>query len=287
MISRLMEITTKIGCSLNCRFCPQQVLISNYFGRWHDGMDLSSKPTEYMTYEVFQTCLNKIPKDVDIHFSGMCEAWLNPRCTDMVVYACQNEYFVHVYTTLVGMKWSDYIRIRDLNLKTVVLHIPDVDGNSKFPESDNYRDMLTDVIQDAIDGKFRIDRFSCHGTVHPAISKIVEKSGIPVISKIYDRAGNVKETCDVKSKYKPEGSLICKWCGKTELDKNVLLPDRTVLLCCMDYGLQYPLGNLKYENFEEISEGKIKQAYRKRMESLDYGEILCRKCFRSEIITEN
>ncbi len=38
---------------------------------------------------------------------------------------------------------------------------------------------------------------------------------------------------------------------------NVLLPDGTVQLCCQDYGLEEPLGNLLYINYRDLFETRI------------------------------
>ena len=76
MYSKMIEITTVIGCSLNCRYCPQTVLKEAYF---HGESTFSGKrrpaTMDLVSYEYL---LDKIPTDYDIHFSGMSEAWINP-----------------------------------------------------------------------------------------------------------------------------------------------------------------------------------------------------------------
>ena len=42
------------------------------------------------------------------------------------------------------------------------------------------------------------------------------------------------------------------WCQR--IIHNVLLPDGTVQLCCQDYGLEEPLGNLKIMDYSDIFE---------------------------------
>ena len=279
MIPKLMEITTKIGCSLNCRFCPKQLLIESYFnGKKKEKQKLHA---ENMSFEVFQRCIDKIPLDTDIHFSGMCEPWLNPDCTKMLCYAYEKGHNIHVYTTLVGMTREDYMQLKELDISTFVLHIPDEEGNSRFQMDEDYLEFLSEVIQDVKNGIFTISSFSCHGTVHSKIRQLVDSSGIRINNQMYDRAGNVQEECDIKSGDKKRGSIICKWCGGISLDKNVLLPDGTVLMCCMDYGMKYPLGNLLQESYEDISEGNVKMQYRRLLMEESDGDILCRTCHRS------
>jgi adenine C2-methylase RlmN of 23S rRNA A2503 and tRNA A37 len=71
-----LEITTKIGCSNMCSYCPQQKIIRAY----------NDKET-IMSLETFKICLDKVPKDVVIVFSGFCEPFLNPICIKMIKYA--------------------------------------------------------------------------------------------------------------------------------------------------------------------------------------------------------
>lgn len=73
-----LEITTRIGCSINCKFCPQKLLIDNYTSVKRDIM---------MSFETFKRCIDKLPASVEIHFTGMSEPWGNPECTKMVEYA--------------------------------------------------------------------------------------------------------------------------------------------------------------------------------------------------------
>ena len=288
MIAKMLEITTKIGCRLDCRFCPQQLLTAAYNNA--EGRNSSvlcpakeslRTPAANMSFATFKTCVDKLPPDIDIHFSGMCEPWLNGECTKMVLYAHEKGHKIHVYTTLVGMKQRDYLQLRALPLETFVLHIPDAEGNSKFVLDAAYLALVTQVLEDAAAGRFAIRSCSCHGTVHPAVRLLVEKANIPVNNQMYDRAGNVHETCDISGGAIKQGPIICRWCGGNALDKNVLLPDGTVLLCCMDYGMEFPLGNLLDQSFAEISEGAAKKQYRALLESTQQGMILCRICHRS------
>ena len=275
MFNKMFEITTQIGCPLQCRYCPQDVLMNAYYG----GTD-AERPS-VMRFETFKTCIDKIPADYDIHFSGMCEPWLNPACTDMLLYAKQKGHGACVFTTLMAMQPDDYLRLRAEEIEHFVLHIPDEEGNSRFILTDEYLSLLSTVLEDVKEGRFRIDSFSCHGKPHPVIRDEIENTGIRVNSTMNDRAGNVEELQAVSRDNIASGNIVCRWCGGTDLNKNVLLPDGTVILCCMDYGLKYPLGNLLEQSFEIISEGEIKKRYRQMMKSSEYGDILCRNCSRA------
>ena len=67
------------------------------------------------------------------------------------------------------------------------------------------------------------------------------------------------------------------YCNRAlRMNHNVLLPNGDVVLCCMDFGMQHVLGNLKRQSYEEIMQGremrKIKQ------ELLEAVHVICGKC---------
>ena len=55
-----LEITTHIGCPMNCVDCPQGLLRSKYKGK------------RTMSLEEYKKAIDKVPTDVRIDFSGMC-----------------------------------------------------------------------------------------------------------------------------------------------------------------------------------------------------------------------
>lgn len=274
MFEKMMEITTYLGCPLECKYCPQKLLKKSYKG--------GNIRTRMMSYETFVACVDKIPVDVDIHFSGMCEPWTNHACSSMVKYAAEKGHKIYIFTTMVGMKKSDYQMLKEVNVESIILHIPDEDNNSKFPQDVKYYKLLREALMDIKDGIFKVDAFSCHGPVKAEIRQMVRETGIKIMRSINDRAGNLEsEGSNISHQFYESGSIICRFCNGDRLDKNVLMPDGSVYLCCMDYGLEYPLGNLLDGNFIDVSEGKMKQTYRERLKNADKGMILCRKCSRA------
>ena len=59
------------------------------------------------------------------------------------------------------------------------------------------------------------------------------------------------------------------------MDHNVLLPDGTVLMCCMDYGMTGVFGNLFEQTYDEVINSDTARFMRMK---LDGGESLCRHC---------
>ena len=72
-----VDITTNIGCQVQCKFCPQDVSMSNYTSKNNLQKIQFGKPV-LMSYETFVKILKKIPKNVLIRFSGFSEPFLNP-----------------------------------------------------------------------------------------------------------------------------------------------------------------------------------------------------------------
>lgn len=70
--------------------------------------------------------------------------------------------------------------------------------------------------------------------------------------------------------------ITCSRAGRS-IDRNVLLPDGRVLLCCMDYGMRHVLGSLWESSYHQLLRGAEARRVRAAMddESLP---VLCRHC---------
>lgn len=254
-----MEITTQIGCNLNCKYCPQGLLANAY-----------TDATKRMTLESYMKYLNKIPTTTNIHFSGFCEPFLNPECLDMVEYTCRKEYNVSIFTTLVGLGKDGYDRIHQYEYDLFCLHVPDEQNNSKFNITQEYLDLLAHVLAN----KPKAKRFwiSCHGTLHPQLQEHIKQ---PIDSYIIDRAGNI----NLGAHRNITGYLYCT-ATNNKIDQNVLLPNGDVTLCCMDYGLKHILGNLNDMRYEQLHESDSAHEVYKMF--LGGSKGLCNKCNRAK-----
>ena len=116
-----LEISPLIGCKVQCDFCPQSLLMNRYKEKENIDEITFGKPV-LMTFEIFKKCIDKVPINVDIHFSGFTEVWLNPECTKMLLYAYNKGHRINVFTTMVGMSTNDIEIFRilpdKLNAKT-------------------------------------------------------------------------------------------------------------------------------------------------------------------------
>lgn len=256
-----IEVTLQIGCSLQCRYCPQKLLISNY---------CRQDRVRRMSFEAFAKYIDNVRTGGGIVFSGMSEPFLNADCAKMIKYAYEKGYKISLFTTLMGMKEEDLELIKDVAFDYVTLHIPDAEGNAKFVLDDAYFKMLEKFTQSV-----KVNNYSCHGQVHPLVMDYVDKQLLG--TSMMNRAGNLDY--EELETYAPKGKVVCQigtiespGCWAPEV-----LPDGTVLLCCMDYGMRHVLGNLNENSANEILNGREACRVMKGMED-DGIDILCRSC---------
>ena len=263
MVTPSIEITTKIGCPVNCKFCAQDKLVKRY----------SKYSSEYMmSLEIFKQCLDKIPKNVRIDFSGLCEPFANPKCIDMILYTSQQGYQMFLYSTLVGLNIEDIKKLRNIHFPTVCVHLADNEGNSNFVVDDNYISVLKDFVRNIQCG------YHCHGSVHNMIRGIVGEAAEQVSiteDKLDSKAGSVSgKVYDYKY-----NRIMCN-SSELEFNKNVLLPNGDVVLCCMDYKMEWVLGNLLRQNYDSLYNTKItNQLVFNCLNDCD--DFICRKCTNS------
>src|SRR5512145_40995 len=100
-----LEITTRIGCPVRCRYCPQPVLVQAYGGS-----------PRRMAMETFCACVERVPNTVRIDFSGMAEPWLHPDCLAMLHFAADRGHPLALFTTLLEMKSSDLAALAALTI---------------------------------------------------------------------------------------------------------------------------------------------------------------------------
>ena len=245
-MSRL-EITTHIGCPIDCWDCPQALLQSKYIGRVK------------MSYDDYTKAIDKVPQGTRIDFSGMCEPFTNERCTDMILYAAGKGFPLALYTTLQGSTVNDWERLKDVHFEVVTIHLPDAEGRGRFRITDEYIECLK---------RWNCDNYSCHGTVHEDVKPYLKARNL--ITYMHDRAGNV----ECRPHQTKNGSITCMTSGKA-MDHNVLLPNGQVLMCCMDYGMTGVFGNLFTQSYEEVIHSETAERMRRTLEE---GESICRHC---------
>lgn len=250
-----IEFTTNIakkGCVVDCLFCPQRVLEKSY-----------TSDTRILTLENFKTIVDKIPRQIRIVFAGFTEPFLNKSCSDMILYAYERGHEIAVFTTGVGMTPEDVLKIKHIPFAGgynggFVLHLPDEERIAKHPINKNYIEVIKTFKEHC--GDIKNFYTMCMGeTVHEAVREYFPESHVP---SFWNRAGNLlgeamlKPELD-KVKDRIKNAVVSsdpRTCGCYEdLYHNVVLPNGDVSLCCMDYSLEYILGNLYMQEYYEIA----------------------------------
>ena len=240
-----------------CQYCPQKTHIKRYAS-----FDYSSK----MSLEDFRACIAKVPKEVSICFAGMAEPFLNDNCTQMVLDAHAAGHELSIFTTGYGLSYQDVLRIEHVPYRHFCVHLPDADGLMRLPVTDAYLETLRQI-------KWRIKKatWMCIGKLHPEVEALLGSIHDGRDSLI-SRASNLEH---MKVEFK-HGPLKCS--GGEDLNHNILLPNGAVLLCCMDYGLEHVIGNLRTDSYESLFESPEFKRIERGLAGDETVDIACRRC---------
>jgi organic radical activating enzyme len=252
---KVLEISTAIGCPMVCRYCAQAKVKAAYKG------------PRIMTLAIFEAALKNAGSVDEISFAGFAEPFLNSDCSSMIWAATKTGAPVSLYTTAVGMVEADVVAVKMASLKHMTLHLPDAEGHMTLTITDRYLSVVESIVK-----MMPEVRKMTMGTIHPRIKPIV--GDLPK-STMQTRAGNVPGMVQIRNK----GALKCK--PAPELDHPVLLPDGTIVICCQDYSVEHPLGNLATQTWREIYAGEPFKALKNKMASAS-GACLCRTCDYAE-----
>lgn len=270
----VLEITTRVGCGVGCRFCPQSRL-----GRAYSTRANGRRPEHLMTLDTFAACVERLPAFVEIDFSGFAEPWLNPDCTEMLKHSLKKNRRVRVHTTLQGVSLSDAEVLKAVPpdfISWFSIHLPSRDdGLERFRIDNDYLEVLDRILSDREDV-----RLVYHGSgVDQTVLNVLNRLGIelPEPRRTHSRAGNadLSGLSTLRRERVVErlpGRIGCRRPGW-----RVLLPNGDVTLCCMDYGLQHVLGNLLESSFESVFWGPEMQRVLQGRED-ESRDILCRTC---------
>lgn len=239
----IIEITSRVGCSMHCRYCPQDLFIKTY--------RTLERPT-VMPFDTFKLCIDKLPKEVIIDFAAFAEPFLNPAVIDMMEYAHEVGHDLRLYTTLTGLPLKDLERVRKIPFLSVVLHLPDKKRYANIPMTEDYFQKLDSFLSTVkADGQPLVDH--ANAQCEPPLEILERIEGrVRASWDMIDWAGNL-ETKEVRSSGQKRGKLLCAMAAYQ--NHNILLPDGSVLLCCMDWGMRYVLGNLLTDSYESILRG--------------------------------
>jgi hypothetical protein len=242
---KTVEITTSGFCNIRCtKYCPHEVYARNYKG------------CTFLTRETYRKILNNIGTDTKVVFAGFSEPFLSKDCADMVKDTYNAGYSVSLFTTLDGVTLD---QIKDLcenvEFETLTVHLPDPEHNAGITVNQEYKDVFFYVIQ------------------HAPMAVLAIMNG-------FFQSNN-------RENYNRGLVTGRKWypvkCGKLKHGIPVVLPNGDAVVCCHDFALKYPVGNLLTTHLDDILTGpafrKIKRSNLNPFSSYS----LCKKCTESDI----
>jgi hypothetical protein len=283
-----LEITTKLGCALACRFCPQDRLVRSY----------PAGATRLLSLADFVAVEAKLPPWVRVDFSGMAEPWLNPDATAMVVHAFERGRRVALYTTLQGMPPADAGMLIERFAGRIspetpwVIHLPDRHGNMPgWRCSPAYLAALGRFValrRDRAPEGLAFMTMSPDGALAAELAPVLDERLAPftAISRVENLARGAFRPGELLAAVRQAGAVLC---GSTPFfDHNTMLPNGDVVLCCMDYGRAHVLGNLLRQDYAAVMGGAPMTAVRLAAMGLDdaavdasgrtAGSLICRQC---------
>lgn len=256
-----IDVTTGIGCSIQCRYCPQQLTSRNY---------PKSAPRR-MTLEVFSACISKLPKDTQINFSGFAEPFHNPVCVEMVLHAHDRSHPIALYTTLSGLDAENLLRLSAIPFVTVDIHLPSRSGGERIETGPEYERLLGMAIELLDNVQLLLIQWRRDDLLNECLEK--QFSGYDVfVEPANSRAGNWDNPYLLLAETKP-GQLQCD----RSLRSHVLLPNGDVALCCQDFGLEHILGNLMQDDYKQLFMSNEFQRVVRGLANPS-SNVLCRRC---------
>ena len=268
-----LEVTTKIGCVCMCEYCPQTLLVKRFLDR-----DLEKrKPKKedlLFSLENFKKCIETVPLNIPIHFTGYSEPFDNPNAHELIIHAHNKGHKVLVNTTLMGLTKEKFDMIKHIPFTMFNIHCPSATfkeniGVAKPPKylPSGQRELSKEWMELLIyiaDHQLPSQNMHCHGGLHPQVKELLpeelrEAYALGITRGVNDRAQAFLEQDDVtneiiKTKVPPEQNIRGK-CNR--IYQPVLLPDGRLALCCQDYGLKHTPGNLLKQTWQEYRSSEV------------------------------
>lgn len=277
-VSKVLEVSTIMGCSVNCKYCPQDVLLKKYYEK-------DRKRQRVMTIDNFKLILKHTPEDCIIDFSGMTEPFNNPDCLEMIKMACDAGRKVYLFTTLAEVDEQTVDELIKLPIYYITLHVADKCGYAYIPSTETYYRNVEKVLSaKKADGSQFIDFLNAQTDPDERIAEMA-KGKYEIMRSVQNRAGNVKDdSAQHREKIIEPGTKIkCCFCGD-DLSNSLVLPDGTLLICNMDYGMKHVLGNLYEEDYDTIrSKGELQRVIKALNCEEEMDELLCRSCLLARV----
>lgn len=246
-----VELTLALPCRNACTYCPQGVLKKAYKGEL------------VMGKEVFGAIMDKFAPDTSIHFSGFSEPFLHHAAPRMIELVSEKYKHIEVWTTLVGLTEYSVARLARVKYDAFVVHLPD--GEYFKPKEYDFLSVEAARLIPNV-------QFLTVHTTGVAAAMWSSRLGLTVKNDpIISRSGKV----DFAPQRRVRGRVRC---AGDRQRQPVILPNGDMVICCNDYGLEHPIGNVVRDSVEDIEKRIL--AY--EVDMADIGtENICNSCHRA------
>lgn len=263
-VIRKVEITTKVGCTVQCIYCPQDIFKKS-FSRKNGSRKLS--------WDTFTKCINKLTPSTCISFGGMSEPFLNPLCIDMIEFVKKRGHTVEIFTTLAGCTPNIVERLLailelgdDQFYDRLFIHLAAAGNLQRIKVNDDYLSMISQLLTSGLYVEFHHHGFGIHSRLED-----IKFGDRLKYWPLHNRANN--KTPFYEGGQKKTGELECIM----NMEVPILLPNGDLLVCSQDFGAKCIIGNLCYDEPEDILHGSAFKAIKRALLD-DEQETICRYC---------
>ena len=266
-----IEITTILGCPVDCSYCPQDQLKTASKGR-----------KKRLTAEDFDRAINNIDMKVGISWTGYSEPCLSPDLPEMCESVNSRGISQVISTTLTGNDRSVEFVSSSKCFDSFTIHAPDSSGLMRGLKPDeNYINKFSSCLEQMYANnqmrKVRIITFGDHfyEPLVPFIkdaltNKGLQKEHLKLRDTVSTRAGGLDSeelsNQGLQIRSTSVGGAGTFYCEKQKLNQPVLLPDGELSICSFDYGFRCTYGNLFSEKLSVLRSrwlGQISDSYSK------------------------
>lgn len=196
-----------------------------------------------MTLETFERILDHVNPDLTaIHFSGFSEIFLHPSGHKFIARAYERGFDIALFTTLAGFTPQKAALLSHVGVEFEWVRLHEHDGPS------------FDKVGFERSGRLLQDNF------------LIDKFETIKITRPISRGGNLWE---------PGYHPWAVWCDR--FHRNVVMPNGRLHLCCSDWGLKHPIGDLLVHHYDspelDQARGLLQQSA-----ATENSDMLCKHC---------
>lgn len=274
----LVEITPIVGCAINCKYCPQDLFINSYYKE-------NNNRKRMMDLNDFKRILDNTPDNCTIDFAGLSEPFLHPNCLEMIKMACEAKRTVLLFSTFVGATDKDIDEVIKLPIEAVTVHCPDRKQYAKIPDNKKYYENMKKILEaQKINGEPWVTGVIAQAEATDEMLELC-KGKHEIKYGLHDRAGVYTDADDnVVSLAEPHRGEVECYLGGPKCNSHVVCPDGTLLLCNQDFKMEYVIGNLYEEKFDDIQNSTKMQYIFRAMRDSSCSDLICRRCVCSHAV---